>query len=328
MYYAFTSIAANYIPKALVLAESVKRHRPEIHFSILLAERKGHFEVPESLAVDEWFLAPDLGIPDFEAWAFTHTIVELCTAIKGPYLDQLLARPDCEGVLYFDPDMVVLAPLDGLLAEFDRGSVLLTPHLTAPESSLAAVRDNELAALRHGIFNLGFLGVRADAPGRTFAAWWRQRLLDLCYDEPELGLFTDQRWVDLAPIFFERVSVLRNPGYNVATWNLSRRSVEGSLRDGLLADGQPVVFYHLSGFDGGSQLVMLYKYARDVKGLFELRNWYIREVTRNAALGQIAWSFGTYHDGREVTPSDRRRYRDSDAVRRSFSDPFAGIGPR
>ena len=35
--------------------------------------------------------------------------------------------------------------------------------------------------------------------GRRFIDWWADRLRQFCYDEVPNGLFTDQRWVDLAP---------------------------------------------------------------------------------------------------------------------------------
>jgi hypothetical protein len=56
---------------------------------------------------------------------FTHNLVELCTAIKAIYLDQLLARPDVARVLFFDADVLVLRDLGPLLAEFRTASVFL-----------------------------------------------------------------------------------------------------------------------------------------------------------------------------------------------------------
>ena len=64
---------------------------------------------------------------------FQHSLVELSTAVKGFALIRLLAQQDCSSVLYFDPDIVVLAPLDGLLEDIGGASILLTPHLAEPE---------------------------------------------------------------------------------------------------------------------------------------------------------------------------------------------------
>ncbi len=47
--------------------------------------------------------------------------------------------------------------------------------------------------------------------------------------------FTDQRWCDLVPSLFDRVHIERDPGYNVASWNLSTRRIQ------ILATGNIVV---------------------------------------------------------------------------------------
>src|SRR5205085_5341651 len=117
--------------------------------------------------------------------------------------------------------------------------------------------DNELSALRHGIYNLGFLGVRNGEEGRRFASWWADRLQQFCYDDIPRGLFTDQRWADLIPAYFPDHKVLRDAAYNVCTWNLTHRNVTGPLRDGLLVNGQAIAFYDFSGLDSVAQRGML-----------------------------------------------------------------------
>src|SRR6185369_3335902 len=99
-----------------------------------------------------------------------------------------------------------------------------------------------ICALQHGIFNLGFIGVNNSGEGKRVARWWASRLHDFCMDDIPRGLFTDQRWIDLVPAFFDGCAVMRDPGYNVAPWNLTHRKVEGSLASGLTVNGEPLVF--------------------------------------------------------------------------------------
>ena len=106
------------------------------------------------------------------------------------------------------------------------------------------------------------------------------------------GLFTDQRWVDLAPAFFDDIAIVRDPQYNVATWNLTHRRATGTAPYDIQINGRPLVFYHFSGFDSGAQKIMLDRYGAHSPVLFELRDWYI---ARCEELGQSTLSSDRLH---------------------------------
>ena len=325
-FYVFTSITPNYLPKARVLASSLKRHTPDARFCVMVAELERPAWAGEVEEFDEVLTLADLPFEDRKGWTFKHSLVELCTAVKGFALQNLLARPDCEAAFFFDPDIVVLSPLEALAGEFARGSVLLTPHLTEPDRTLEAVLDNECSALRHGVYNLGFLAVRNDAEGRRFADWWAARLRALCYDEIPRGLFTDQRWMDLAPGFFPSVAIVRDPGWNVATWNLTHRQVQGSVQGGFTVNGEtPLRFFHFSGLDSGAQLAMLKKYGATMPALFDLRKWYLCECQRLAE--QVPetddWALGRFSNGERISQEHRVLYREREDLRNAFPDPYA-----
>ncbi len=322
---AFTSITTNYLPKARVLAHSVKRHTSDVSFVVIIAEPFDASLLRTDDPFDRIITVAELGIPDLNRWLFTHTVVEACTAIKGHSFLKLLDAPEDTAVVYFDPDIVVTHSLEGLFAEFENASILLTPHGTKPETELRAIIDNEISHLRYGVYNLGFLAVRNTKAGRKFAQWWAQRLHDFCYDDIASGIFTDQRWVDLAPGFFEGVKVLRNPGYNVATWNLSHRVVKGSLTQGFRVNGRPMVFYHFSGFDSGAMETMLAAYGRRSPKLQRFREWYIHECETigQAQLGARPWLYSTFDNGELITKDQRHLYRHRKDLQAAFENPFS-----
>jgi hypothetical protein len=277
---AFTSVALNYLPKARVLAHSLKQQHPEARFHLVLSDQLPDWLLRSPEPFDSIIHVEQLPLAKIKAWIFQHSLVELCTAVKGEACRLIAARYPGEPVFYFDPDIVVLGRLDHLVDEFQRADILLTPHLLEPDQDLDAVVINEVCALRHGVYNLGFLGIAPTAEGQRFIDWWAQRLDALCYDEVERGLFTDQRWADLVPAFFSTVGIIRDPGCNVATWNLARRRVTGSLSEGLLVNGQPLRFFHFSGLDNGTQQVMLDKFGGSNPVLYELRDWYTDQCRR------------------------------------------------
>jgi hypothetical protein len=190
---------------------------------------------------------------------------------------------------------------------------------------MEGILDNELCVLQHGVFNLGFLGVKGSSTGIQFASWWADRLTHFCRDDIARGLFTDQRWIDLAPAYFEDIAILRDPIYNVSTWNLTHRPVRGNLDTGLTVHDRQIVFYHFSGLDSGAQKIMLDKYGSEMPGLFELRRWYLAECDRSgqSLFSQLPWAYGTFENGEAITPIHRKRYRDRLDLQAAFPDPFS-----
>ncbi|MDS4028459.1 MAG: glycosyl transferase [Candidatus Contendobacter sp.] len=324
----FTSITANYLPKARVLAQSAKRQAADIRFHLLLCDDYPPEADPNTEPFDSIINVTELPIPDQEAWLFGHTVVEMCTAVKALGFLEIARRFAAEKIFYFDPDIVILSGLDDLIEQLDQRSILLTPHLSEPEQTLDAIVDNEIASLKHGIFNLGFLGVRTSAEGLRFLNWWAERLRYFCHDDIAGGLFTDQRWLDLAPVFFEDIAILREPIYNVATWNLTHRPVAGSLERGFTINGEPLSFYHFSGFDSGAQEVMLKKYADTDSVLFDLRRWYIAECQRlgQEDLGNRRCRYDTFDNGERITRTQRILYRSRLDLQRAFPHPFRAGG--
>ncbi|MGQ9670535.1 MAG: glycosyl transferase [Desulfosoma sp.] len=323
--HAFTSITCNYIPKARVLARSLKSVCPDVHMHLCLNdEPPSDFDLRRE-PFDNLIVLDSLDIPNKKGWIFGHSLVELCTAVKGLAFQKIFRETAADKVFYFDPDIVVFGRFDELAAHLERGSILLTPHLTDPEEDLGAVADNEIASLKHGVFNLGFLGIRRTGEGMRFLDWWSARLYHFCQDDIPGGLFTDQRWVDLAPCFFDEVVILRDPGFNVATWNLSHRHAEGSLKSGIFINGKPLGFYHFSGFDSGAQEIMLKKYAGDKRVLFELRQWYIEACKREGQelLGHRDSVYARYSNGEIISAHQRAVYRTRPDVQKAFPNPFS-----
>ncbi len=327
--HVFTSITANYLPKAAALAHSVKRVHPEAIFHLVLSDRMPACDPSALTAFDHVILIDELPIPNLPSWIFKHRIVELCTAVKGTAFQHIAAKHGARRIFYFDPDIIVTGRLDSISRALDAHAIALTPHQIVPDTGMQAILDNEVCCLRHGVYNLGFLAVRMEGQGRQFIDWWAERLRALCYDEVSNGLFTDQRWVDLAPAFFDDIAILRGPEFNVATWNLSNRRATGQAPYDIVINGRPLVFYHFSGFDSGAQKIMLERYGAHSPVLFEFRDWYIARCKElgQETVGKIPCRYGVFSNGSPVTTDHRLLYRRRDDLMAAFSDPFDASDP-
>jgi hypothetical protein len=322
--HCFTSITFNYLARARVLGHSIRRFHPDWKLWLCVSDREPH---GYSLNIcdepfDEIIWADALDVPDVNGWLFGHDLVELCTAVKGPVLRQLL-EDGAEKVIYLDPDIALFNSLDCLVDLLDEYNVLLTPHLLEPDDSLTAINDNEVCSLSTGVFNLGFLGVANTGPGRAFANWWSSRLVSFCYDERQRGLFVDQKWCDLAPIFFDGVHIVRDPGCNVASWNLSRRRVDISREGEILVNGVPLRFFHFTKL-GPVADAMTQRYAGDNIEVYEIWSWYRRMIERyrEAEIPPQWWYFGRFANGALIPKRARELYRTRSDLQRAFPDPF------
>ena len=114
-----TSICTKNLPKAMALAESVKRHDPEGTFVLCLVEREAPQVALDFPHFDEVVLAKDAGWEDFDRFMFRHSIVEASTAVKPRFMIHLTERyPQADKFVYLDPDVLVYGPfteLDALL---------------------------------------------------------------------------------------------------------------------------------------------------------------------------------------------------------------------
>jgi hypothetical protein len=325
----YTSATYTYFSRARTLANSVKRFHPDWHMCLVCPDTP-----PPGVAInwstetfDSVITLEDLQIPALKSWLFRHNVVELCTAVKGLAMRRLQAS-GFEHVLYLDPDIVVFSPLDAVTDLLSTHSVLLTPHQVTPETTDRAVIDNEWGSLKHGVYNLGFTAVRTDDIGSAFASWWARRLHDYCRDDVPNGLFTDQRWCDLVPAIFDRVGIVRDPGYNVASWNISNRKVTILSSGEILVNESPLRFFHFTKVDHVGE-TMLRRYAdRDLDAL-ELMYWYRDQLKKNAIEGvpDRYWAYNSYQDGSPIEANARRSYATLQDAATKFPDPFSVAPP-
>ncbi len=320
----YTSVTKSYLPKARVLARSVKRFHPDWTFVLLYSDDlPGGFNLADE-PFDEILTIEHLGIANWKSWAFGHTVVELCTAVKGPAAVYLAKRPEIRKIMYLDPDIKVfnvLSPLSGLLDEYE---ILLTPHLLVAEQETGAIIDNEVSALKHGVFNLGFFAARTSGQGLQFIKWWAKRLESFCIDDIPGGLFTDQKWCDLAPCFFDQLHIVRDAGCNAATWNVAHRPITKDAEGSYSAGGVPLRFYHFTGYDSGNGMGMLKRYAATQEAAIELWRNYALDLKRanNADPQYQDWAYGRFSNGTSISLQARRLYRGRADLRAAFPDPY------
>jgi hypothetical protein len=324
----FSIISLNYSAYAKTLMESLSVVHPEWDRHVLLVDR---CDQPAALGgrLFETTLVEDLPLPNKRAFLFRYDIMELNTAVK-PSMFACLRERGYQRVVYLDPDILVLDRLVELELLLDDGAaVVVTPHLTAPLDD--GFRPSEFDILQAGTYNLGFLAI-ADRPAAdSFIAWWRNKLEYGAASDQEGGLFTDQKWVDLAPGMFGGFALLRDPGYNLAYWNIAHRPVTKA-GGYWLAGGSKLRFFHFSGFDPADPALFSRHQNRyslaNIGPARELATDYAAKLLQHGYLESrsLPYAFGAFSDGTPIPSAIRWMYRKEAALSAAAgADPFACV---
>ena len=247
----FTLCSNNYLAHAWALGSSIIKFDKDVRFVIGLVDLKD--DSIQYNKYPDFQILPynEIGFPFFEEMIGQYNVIEFNTAVKPYFIDYFFRTNDGDvAVLYIDPDILIYQSSQAIFSLLERASIVLTPNLTEVSSQIA---PGELASLRHGMFNLGFIGLRKSPDSIRFTEWWMNRLRYHCKIDKGRGVFVDQKWVDLAPLYFKDLYISYDKGLNMAWWNLSERKLieqDGSYY--VNNTNNPLVFFHFSGYKPNS----------------------------------------------------------------------------
>ena len=321
-------MSPNYLAYARTLAASYLQQHPGERFFVLIVAAL----TDRALFAAEPFevvMLPEIGLADLLGEAMKYDLLELNTNVKPTLMLHLLERHGLDRLVYLDPDVFVYAPLAPVFAALETGDAVLTPHLTAPIDDDKQPGEQEM--LYNGTYNLGFFAVRNTPEGVGMLRWWERRCLDLGFSEGRTGLFVDQKWMNLLPGLFVGVAILRDPGCNMAYWNLHERTLDGDA-EAPRVNGVPLCFFHFSGIvpeDGA----LLSKHTNrftlatrpDLQGIFGAYKAAVL-ANKDAELEALPYGFDAFTDGTAVTRLARRIYAKHKA-HFPQADPFDAAGP-
>jgi len=322
----FTVCNLAYLPRALVLADSLNRHNNG-RLKVIIFDNK--MELPDSTSIADIIWIEDIGVPKLSELAFMYDIIEFSTSLK-PFIALKLLETH-QSVIFMDPDTCLFSSLAPVIEELQQYPIILTPHYTTPQPNTA--QESDLAMMRFGSFNLGFFAVNNSSEANNFLAWWSERCIAFSFMESQFGLSTDQKWVTIAPCLFKDIHISFNLGYNVAPWNTYERQIAKTNTGNYIINNlYPLVFFHFSNFVGTDPEYLNKRASCEVgerkPELLELGLFYkaaLQEMT--AKIGLSKYSYDYMSDGAYISPTLRRAYA---AVRSELApnhDPFNAQGP-
>jgi lipopolysaccharide biosynthesis glycosyltransferase len=238
----FTICSNNYLAQALTLKESLHLSNPDVDFYIGLVD-----EPLPDIQKDKFNILPVKEIVDLESFnhmAGIYNITELNTAVKPYYFEYFFNKLQATTAVYLDPDIIVFHRFDNLFDLLGQYSVVVTPHYCSPPADTKEPSDRSI--LMTGVYNLGFIAFAKTNESLFFINWWKEKLLNHGYATN--GLFTDQLWVNFLTCFCSKAFILRDPGYNMANWNLHERQISKKGNEYFVNNSFPLVFFHYSNY--------------------------------------------------------------------------------
>jgi hypothetical protein len=308
--------------------ESVEAHCPEANRFVVLADPlRDRFDPqaenfvtvgPEALEqVTNWptlrFLVPASGI---------------CCVLKPIGALHLFEHFAPDKLVYFDADTLLLGRPASMIAALDEHAVVLTPHLVR----VADFPEIDVNTMRSGAFNAGVFGVAHSETAQRFLNWWSINMLDP--DKMAYAWNYDQGWLNLAPAAFPDTHVLRDPGCNLAFWNLHERktrTLQGS--SSLAVDEYPVWLFHFSFFEWRTPERLAGKYSDQLPPppveIAALQRDYATRLKKHGAEEVESWAYpyASFSDGHPIRSVHRAYFKNRvAALLPDQADPFdAGL---
>lgn len=326
------------LPRARVLARSLRRHQPDWPFQVMLIGREDAIaaaaRAESSLQLRSVSEELDL---DVETLLARHDEDQLTVLLLGHLLLRH-AGLTSEPVLHLPSSAWVLAGLQPVESLLSARSVVLVPRtIDVPDDGLEPSREQ---LERAGRIDDSIMAIDGGAASLGFLRWWighvEQTLGSL--DAMQVGARPEDRpwlarFLDLAPARFS-TGVLQDRGANLSLWNLDRHTLERS-SEGFSVDHQaPLRFLNLPGFDPERP----YRLAANASRARISRSPVLRELCEAYAteLREAGWRDVGHRlevgrrldDGLVYDDSLRATYLRALALGEGFEDLFSADGTR
>jgi hypothetical protein len=317
-----TIITKSYLPYARTLASSLAKYNPDVMLYVLMADRiDGYFD--PSLENFKFIYLEDLPCTeDIEQMCFYYNAFELCCALRGFLHEYMFERTSIQKWIFLDSDIMIFSPLDVIFEQLETTSILLTPHNTIKPINDSYIASYEVSILKCGLYNAGFLGLNRTEISKEFIVWFKSRLKNFAFDDVtnqerrDRGLFVDQLWLNLAPLYFHEVKNCLEPGANLGYWNFFNRTLTKDRLGNIKINEESLLFIHFSGWDiNNPTKVTKHSSIYDEKVpdfWLELSELYKSTLFKNGynICNNFPYAFNFFCSGESVTPKMRRQYYD------------------
>lgn len=210
-----TIITSSHLPFAKVLCASLQKYSANITLQVLVVDNDNTLENNNLTLYSLNDITKSPAFIGIER-KYAHTNSDhFRWALKPIFISHLIDK-GFNKVIFVDPDIYFVNDFSFLFSELDNNNVILTPHWA--NVNPFENEDSLFTVLRDGLFNAGFVGVNKN--GKQAMEWWAGMCHYKIEKKKELGLYVDQKYLDLLSVQFEKVKIIKHQGCNLASWNI------------------------------------------------------------------------------------------------------------
>lgn len=236
--YFCTIMSSKYLIRGLTFYKSLKMHANKFHLWICCIDETT-YSILNSMKHENVTLISlaDLEDDELRKCKETRKTNEFCWTLKAPLVQYILTNYDVDYVIYCDADIFFFADPAPILQNWIGYYFYICTQRNSYESERI-----------HGRFQAGFIGFKKIKESFRILAWWRQKCIEWCFDDPqpEFERWGDQKYLDKVPLQFIGIKIEDNLGINAAPWNifLNNNYNIHNINGQVYVENSRLIFYH------------------------------------------------------------------------------------
>jgi hypothetical protein len=246
-HYYCSTFSKDYAYKGLLLYNSIEQHDKDFNFFMICLheEAKNLFE-KMNLANAIIISLEEVEKEDKELLSVKSSRNDkeyIWTSKASVCLYLLNHFQEIDHIVWLDGDTFFLSNPDPIFTEWGDYSVTLTGEKWLEEHSMLGETN--------GIYNTGFMGFKRDEYSMECLHWFRENLIEWCFDRWEKGRWSDQVYANDWPDRFQNVGVIENVGVNLTPYIINYRLLESPViktDQDILINNEKIIFFHFYGF--------------------------------------------------------------------------------
>ena len=235
-----TLFDSNYLAFGINLIESLKEHDENGIIYVITLDKIAHDELL-ILSFNNVVLIDGSNIekayPQLEIIKLERSKAEYYFTLSPAvckYIMELFT--DINRLTYLDSDLYFFSSPSPLFEEINDSSIAIIEHRFS-----FLTRSN----IKYGRFNVGWISFSRDDEGLECLNKWYQDCIDWCFQKVEPKRYADQKYLDVWPLNYRNLKIIKHKGANLAPWNIANYKIE-KINNKVYVDQDKLIFFHFA----------------------------------------------------------------------------------